>query len=358
MVRVLIVEDSYVSRELLKYIFSKDGGIEVIGMVSRGEEALKFLESMKPDKPDVITMDIEMPGLDGYTTTRRIMETRPIPIVIISVGFQYPSAEKTFKAMQAGAVAAVGKPPAPTHPDFATKSLEITGLIKAMAKVPVVRRYTNIPRPSVTPTPETAVIKKNQNYKMVVIGASTGGPPVLQTILSRLPKPFPLPIVIVQHIASGFASSLAEWLSNTCRMNVTLAEENTIPLPGIAYIAPHGGHTIISNSGAFALEKPTEKEILVPAVNPLFKSASTIFGASCIGILLTGMGKDGAEGLLDLKNAGALTIIQDKVTSIVYGMPREAEKLGAAQLILPPEEIASALEKIGKKLDQEANNGK
>jgi len=147
MVRVLIVEDSYVSRELLKYIFTKDGGIEVIGMVGRGEDALAFLESMKPDKPDVITMDIEMPGLDGYTTTRRIMETRPVPIVIISVGFQYPSAEKTFKAMQAGAVAAVGKPPAPTHPEFPAKTREIVGLVKAMAKVPVVpatRIYRNL----------------------------------------------------------------------------------------------------------------------------------------------------------------------------------------------------------------------
>lgn len=349
MVRVLIVEDSYVSRELLKYIFTKGGGIEVIGMVGRGEDALQFLETMKPDKPDVITMDIEMPGLDGYTTTRRIMETRPVPIVIISVGFQYPSAEKTFKAMQAGAVAAVGKPPAPTHPDFSVKTRELIGLVKAMAKVPVVRRYANIPKTSAAPAIDIADIKTDKNYKMIVIGASTGGPPVLQTILSRLPKPFPLPIVIVQHIASGFTSSLAEWLSNTCGMNVVLAKDNTIATPGVAYIAPHGSHTTISASGAFKLQKAAENEILVPAVNPLFKSAAAVMGSSCIGILLTGMGKDGAEGLLDLKNSGALTIIQDKITSIVYGMPREAEKLGAAQLILPPEEIASALEEISIK---------
>jgi len=349
MVRVLIVEDSYVSRELLKYIFIKDGGIEVIGMVGRGEDAIALLESMKPDKPDVITMDIEMPGLDGYTTTRRIMETRPVPIVIISVGFQYPSAEKTFKAMQAGAVAAVGKPPAPTHPEFPAKTRELIGLVKAMAKVPVVRRYANIPKPQTALTLDTAAIKADKNYKLVVIGASTGGPPVLQTILSRLPKPFPLPIVIVQHIASGFASSLAEWLNNTCGLKVVLAEDNTIATPGVAYIAPHGSHTTISAGGVFNLQKPAENEILVPAVNPLFKSAAAALGSSCIGILLTGMGKDGAEGLLDLKNAGALTIIQDKITSIVYGMPREAEKLGAAQLILPPEEIASVLEEIGKK---------
>lgn len=349
MVRVLIVEDSYVSRELLKYIFTKDGGIEVIGMVGRGEDAIQFLESMKPDKPDVITMDIEMPGLDGFTTTRRIMETRPVPIVIISVGFQYPSAEKTFKAMQAGAVAAVGKPPAPTHPDFAAKIREITSLIKSMAKVPVVRRYAKIPQPATAPAIDKTVIQKSEDYQIVVIGASTGGPPVLQTILSRLPKPFPIPIVIVQHIASGFAPSLAEWLSNTCGMKVILAEDTAQAQPGVAYIAPHQTHTTIASGGIFKLIPPQENEILVPAVNPLFQTAAQTLGSACIGVLLTGMGRDGAEGLLALKNAGALTIIQDKATSIVYGMPKEAEKLGAAQLILPPEEIAAVLEEIGKK---------
>lgn len=350
MVRVLIVEDSYVARELLKHVFSLDKGIVVIGEAARGEEAIALLEKLKPDKPDVITMDIEMPGLDGYATTRKIMETSPIPIVIISVGYQYPSAEKAFRAMQAGAVAAIGKPPGPGHPDFSSKSKELISLVKSMAKVPVVRRYPHTAE-TVKEMPAQLQVE-HRPYEIVVIGASTGGPPVIQSILSHLPGTFPLPIVIVQHIATGFAQSMAEWLSKTSDLEVSLASEGQIFLPGHVYLAPNNVHVTVGKDKRLHLVLPAEGEILVPSVGMLFDSVAENIGEPAIGILLTGMGKDGAEGLLKMKAKGALTLAQDRQSSIVYGMPGEAEKLGAACCHLSPEEIVTALLKTTSKQSQ------
>jgi two-component system chemotaxis response regulator CheB len=342
MIKIFIVEDSLVSREFLKHILAADKELKVIGEASRGEEAISKIEALKPEKPDAITMDIEMPGLDGYETTKKIMETNPAPIIIISTGYQYPSAEKTFRAMQAGAVAAIGKPPGSTHPDFRRSCRELINLIKSMSKVPVVRRLATAKIVNTNKEPSAATIT-NTHRDLVAIGASTGGPPALNTILSRLPASFPLPIVIVQHIASGFVTAMAEWLDNSTDLSVSVAREGEALNPGHAYVAPDDMHTIITEQRRIHLVEGSDKEILVPSVNMIFNSVAEIYTEHAIGVLLTGMGKDGAQALLAMRNKGALTIAQDRDSSIVYGMPGEAEKLKAAIYHLPPEEIATML---------------
>lgn len=361
MIKVLIVDDSIVSRQLLKYIFYLSGDIDVVAEAKDGAEAIRIIDDRKAPRPDIITMDIEMPGIDGYETTKHILERHPVPIVIISNAMQYYSAEKAFRAMQAGAIAAVGKPPGLGSPDFYQKARELIDLIKRISSIKVK------PRPSTAELEghqkdsvhESQVVKQKplsrdqlqtwaqQNSPgIVAIGASTGGPPAIQAILARLPADFPLPIVIVQHIASGLAKNFAEWLDKTCPLHCKLSEESERMRPNTVYIAPNDIHLKVAYPDTLQFQMPDANELIVPAAEVLFHSVAEVYGARAIGILLTGMGRDGSRGLLELKKAGALTIAQDRESSVVYGMPGEAEKLGAACCYLPPESIAKILLEI------------
>ncbi len=366
MIKVLIVDDSIVSRQLLKYIFYLSGDIEVVAEAKDGEEALEIIEGTKTPRPDIVTMDVEMPGLDGYETTKRILERLPLPIVIISNAMQYYSAEKAFRAMQAGAVAAVGKPPGLGSPDFYEKAKELIDLVKKISGIKV-RARPSIARhkgpldeaaresPSATgqpPAPPLAAPSAQSQWKtwilhhqpdIVAIGASTGGPPAIQEILAALPSDFPLPIVVVQHIASGLAKNFAEWLDKTCPLHCKLAEDGDPLQPGIVYVAPDDRHVKVLQPGIVQLQRPGGGELIVPAAEVLFHSVAQGYGAGAVGILLSGMGRDGAKGLLELKKAGALTIAQDRESSVVYGMPGEAEKLAAACCHVPPASIADIL---------------
>jgi two-component system chemotaxis response regulator CheB len=366
MIKVLVVDDSIVSRQLLKYIFSLSGDIEVIAEAKDGEEALNIIDDPKAPKPDIITMDIEMPGLNGYESTKRILARMPIPIIIISNAMQYYSAEKAFRAMQAGAVAAVGKPPGLGASDFYEKAKELTELIKKVSSISLKHRSSNaadeaIPqrssdsavytsrRPTLYPPerhPTEEELKKWIQHKrpsIVAIGASTGGPPAIQQILSPLPADFPIPIVIVQHIASGLAKNFAEWLDKTCPLRCKLAEDGEHLEQGKAYVAPTGVHVKVAYPDILQFQSSGAGELIVPSVEVLFHSVAKVYGPYAVGILLSGMGRDGSEGLLELKRAGALTIAQDRESSVVYGMPGEAENLGAAWCHLPPPSIAEIL---------------
>jgi two-component system chemotaxis response regulator CheB len=366
MIRVLIVDDSIVSRQLLKYIFYLSGDIEVVAEAKDGEEALDIIDDKKAPRPDIVTMDVEMPGLDGYETTRRILERLPLPIVIISNAMQYYSAEKAFRAMQAGAVAAVGKPPGLGSPDFYEKAKELIDLVKKTSGIKVRTRpsiarhmdaldeatHESPPTTGQSMAPPQALSPTQGQWKtwilhnqpdIVAIGASTGGPPAIQEILAALPSDFPLPIVVVQHIASGLAKNFAEWLDKTCPLHCKLAEDGEQLQPGIVYVAPDDRHAKVLQPGIVQLQRPGGGELIVPAAEVLFHSVAQSYGAGAVGILLSGMGRDGAKGLLELKKAGALTIAQDRESSVVYGMPGEAEKLGAACCHAPPSAIADIL---------------
>ena len=341
MVDVLIVDDSPVIREFLIHILGADPEIRIVGVAHNGEEAVAAVQD---NKPQVVTMDIHMPKLNGFDATRRIMETNPVPIVIVSGSSTAEEIATTFHALESGALAVVRRPAGIAHPDHETTARELIQTVKLMSEVKVVRRWRLGPK---SPTPvEPRPLKPPKGgaeIKIVAIGASTGGPVALQTILSHLPPSFPAPIVIVQHMAEGFTNGFAEWLGQTSGLPVRVAAHGETLLPGYVYIAPDGYHTSITNNLRIALRKDEPENGLRPSVAALFRSLAESFGSNAVGIVLTGMGTDGAAELKLMKDAGAVTIAQDKQTSIVHGMPGEAIRLGAATHVLAPERIAPAL---------------
>jgi two-component system chemotaxis response regulator CheB len=344
MVRVLVVEDSPVVREFLLHVLGSDPEIEVVGTAETGEEALEAVERMRPD---IITMDVHMPRMDGFETTRRIMETRPTPIVIVSGTLDVAETTSVFRAIEAGALAVMPRPSGIDHPEHQRSAADFAQTIKLMAEVKVVRRWRH-PRPEQTPPmaspcaevqPGTAPTET----RLIAIGASTGGPPVLRVILSGLPKDFAPPVLIVQHIATGFTQGFAEWLAQSSSLPVQLSVHGQQVVPGRVYVAPDGFHMTAAGDGRVWLNTDEPENGLRPSVSCLFRSVAKAYGQSAIGVLLTGMGKDGAWELKLMKDQGAVTIAQDNETSVVHGMPGEAIRLGGATYVLPPEKISRVL---------------
>lgn len=335
-IRVLIVDDSNVSRDLLEFIINSDPDLKVAGFANNGADAIEWLEN---NAADVITMDIFMPGLDGLQITRRIMETKPIPIVLISSGYTQNDEKAAFKAMEAGALAVLEKPSFPNGKVANDQTREIAVTIKTIAGVKLVRRRSPIIK-------QTLLLKESptleSDVQVVAIGASLGGPVALSTILSALPSSFPVPIFIVQHIAAGFAEGFAKWLQGFTNLPVLLPGDGDIARPGFCYIAPSKCHMTVGSGNTIHLDQsaPLSPQ---PAVSRLLASVASVYGAKAIGVILTGMGRDGVEQLLQMRQAGACTIAQDSESCIMFGMPKEAIAIGAAQHILPLDRIASTL---------------
>lgn len=343
-IRVLVVEDSPVARELLVYILGSDPEIQVIGTANDGEEAV---EAVMRKKPDVITMDIHMPIMNGLVATRRIMETHPVPIVIVSGSRNVKEVETTFQAMEAGALAVVEKPKGIGHPDYEATAKELIQTVKLMSEVKVVRRWPRYRSDAEAPVfsrPEGADIKRiREEIGIIAIGASTGGPVVIQTILSSLPKDFPVPLLIVQHMTAGFVKGMAAWIGQSSGFPMHVASNGEYILPGHAYIAPDGFHMGIENGNRIALGTDGPESGLRPSVSYLFRSVANVYGRHAVGVLLTGMGKDGAEELKMMKDKGAITIVQDENSSVIFGMPKAAIELDAATYVLSSDRIAAAL---------------
>jgi two-component system chemotaxis response regulator CheB len=344
MIRVLVVEDSPAVRELLVCILSSDADIEIVGTARTGEEAL---EEVERTRPDVITMDIHMPRMNGFDATRRIMETHPTPIVIVTGTTDTNDASKAFRAIESGALAILQKPWGPGHPQHQQSSADLLLTVKLMSEVKVVKRWSRM-RPVET-LPAALIASEFQcrlsetQIGLVAIGASTGGPPALQTILAGLPEDFAVPILIVQHIAAGFTVGLVEWLAQSSKLPVHLPTHGQLALPGHAYVAPDGLQMAMNEKGRIHLAADEPENGLRPSVSYLFRSVAKAYGRSAVGVLLTGMGKDGAWELKAMKEQGAITIAQDQGSSVVHGMPGEAIRLGGASYVLSPERIQMTL---------------
>ncbi len=345
-VRVLIVEDSLVERTLMVSLLSADPEIEVVGAVPSGAAALSFL---KQQRPGVITMDITMPDLNGYETTRRIMETTPVPIIIVGERWSVEEGDAS-PVFDTGAVAELQKPSGVGSLDYEEEAKRFVQTVKAMAEVKVVRRWARHRhrRNEGDSKPEALALdvappQERKDLHVVAVGSSTGGPAVLQTVLAHLRKDFALPVVIAQHIAPGFLDGLTKWLGQTTGHKVQIATQRERLAPGHIYLAPDGLQMGVEPPGVIVLRKDALEHGMRPAVSYLFRSVMSAFGKNAVGVLLTGMGRDGAEELKQMRETGSLTIAQDQATSIVFGMPGEAVKLGAAMYVLPPEKIAALL---------------
>lgn len=341
MIKVLVVEDSPVVREYLVHVLGMDPGIRVIGTAHDGEQAL---EAVARKRPDVITMDIHMPRLDGLEATRLIMETHPTPIVIVSGSTDPREVATTFRAMEVGAVAVLRRPAGIGHPDHEATARELVQTVKLMSEVKVIKRWPKLWRHAEVPRPVNANrAQVEAQVKVIAIGASTGGPPVLQTILAALPQDFPVPVLIVQHMAAGFTQGFVQWLAQTSSLPMHLAAHDEPIRPGHVYVAPDEFQMRVEQGGKIVLTKDGPENGLRPSVSYLLRSVAEVYGRDAVAGLLTGMGHDGAEELKLLKEKGAVTFVQDKDSSIVHGMPGAAIKLDAATLVLPPEKIAATL---------------
>jgi two-component system, chemotaxis family, protein-glutamate methylesterase/glutaminase len=347
MIKVLIVDDSKLIRELLIHILSSDKDIEIVGSAGSGYEALELVNLKKPD---VITMDIHMPGMDGYEASRVIMETIPTPIVIVSGIESVKESGDMNRFLEAGALAVVLRPGPLELAQFPDFCKELIQNVKLMAEIKVVKRYPknrkNISRPQ-----RLVQILENdlKRIRIIAIGASTGGPLALQLILSRLDKDLPVPVLIVQHIAPGFLKVFQKMLESTSAIKLKIAEDDEKIDAGIGYIAPDNFHLGVTRDCRIHLSDKPPEHGSKPSVSYLFRSVAQSFGANSLGVLLTGMGQDGAEELKDMKDKGALTVVQNEGTSVVFGMPGEALKLGASNNALSPERIAEIISKSGSK---------
>ena len=345
MIRVLVVDDSAVVQQHLTNILQSDPDIRVIATASNGQQAIDLVARKKPD---VITMDIIMPRMDGYEAILRIMETHPTPVVVVSQSYDPHEAKETFRATEAGAVAILVKPVGKDHPQYEEMAKELLDTVKLMSEVKVLTRRPSLRRKKAI-CGALRDVTKRPSIEVVAIGTSTGGPQVLKTILSQLPKEFRVPILIVQHIAPGFTRGLVDWLNTSSTVPIVLAAHRERLVAGYAYVAPQELQMGVNNHGHIVLSEAPKEHGHRPSVSYLFRSVADTFGQGAVGMLLTGMGKDGAGELKLMKEKGAVTIAQNRETCVVDGMPGEAIGLGAADHELSPDEIASFLSKLVSK---------
>jgi two-component system chemotaxis response regulator CheB len=345
MIKALIVEDSKVVQDFLAYLLSEDPEIRVIGTAHNGNEAIEFIQR---HKPDVVTMDIFMPHMDGITTIRKIMESHPLPIVVVSQFWRPDEREMIDRSIEAGAMAGVQLPHGIGHPNFHASSRELIQTVKLMAEMKVVKRRRTDNAIQLKERLETG--KSTQfDINLVAIGASTGGPLALQTIFSMLSKDFQTPIVAVQHIAEGFTEELVRLLGQVSSLDVQIAKNQERILQGRAYLAPYGFQMKVDRSRVLLSMSDEPEHAQKPSVSYLFRSVAESFGPQAVGVLLSGMGSDGAAELKLMRDKGAITIAQDKASSVVYGMPYEAVKLKGATYVASPNKIVTLLENITKK---------
>jgi two-component system chemotaxis response regulator CheB len=340
LIRVLVAEDSLTDRELLVGILASDPEFQVVGQAATGLQAVELARELRPD---LITMDVYMPLLDGLEATKEIMVHAPTPILVVSSAVRERGVELSLHALRAGALMAVEKPEPPESPRFGERRAQFLATAKAMAQVKVVRRWA--PRRSPAPQPPTRppTQRRKPAVRLVALAASTGGPAALQRVLSDLPRDFPVPLLVVQHIASGFVAGLAEWLRSLCDLRVKIAEHQETLAARTVYLAPDSRHLGVGPDRRALLTDAAPIDGFRPSATYLFETAARAYGSALTAVVLTGMGSDGVEGLRAVKAAGGCVIAQDETTSVVYGMPGEAVAAGLVDLELPIIEVGPHL---------------
>ncbi len=334
-VRVMIVEDSLVVRELLRYIVSRDPRLELVAAVASGEEALASIASARPD---VISMDIRLPGIDGLEATRRIMATQPTPIVVISASMDGGAMGNSMDALRAGALSVVEKPVGLGDAAYAQVAHEIRTQLAIMSEVAVVRR--RMPAAPVTPVQPA----RQRPPSVLLVAASTGGPPALARLFGALPADLPIPVLLVQHMGASFMAGFASWLDSVVPQQVEIARHGELPRAGMIHVAPGDAHLMLARGGAMRVATDGPVGGQRPSATRLIESAATAIDGAALAVVLTGMGEDGASGVRALLAAGGQAVAEDASTSVVYGMPAAAYRAGA--LSLPLDLIAPHVRRI------------
>lgn len=380
-IKVVIVDDSALMRRVVTELLVQDPAIQVIGTASNGREAITLVEA---SRPDLVIMDVRMPVMDGLEATEHLMAYCPTPILVLTASLARYDIDITFKMLGAGALEVIEKPSAVDARTLERAGHDLRRRVKVLARVKVVthlrgrrKQMEGLPEPSPRPQfqpPAQAAALPDQppplvpplpanerlgqkrsparqgplvppdltNFPIIVIGASTGGPRVVYQILGALPPDLPAAVLVVQHIAAGFSGGMVEWLSTASTMPVKLAEEGAVVRAGEVLVAPDQRDLLIERHGTTRF---STSPLLIqrPAIDVTMQAAAEVFGQRVIGVLLTGMGRDGAYGMLTIKRAGGYTIAQDEATCTIFGMPRAAIELEAANEVLPHHRIAARL---------------
>ncbi|MCK5533775.1 chemotaxis-specific protein-glutamate methyltransferase CheB [bacterium] len=340
-IRVVITDDSLIARELIRKILETDDQIEIVGVAKNGKEAVEMVSALKPD---IITLDLRMPVMDGFKAIEQIMAFNPTPILVITATSFKKKQEIVFEALALGALDIVVKPSPEMWVDFSRAGGELIKKLKILSGIPVVTHLQGKKK-----SLKKITLPGNlKGFKVIAIGASTGGPQALLRILSRFPSDFPAGIVVVQHIAAGFTERLVEWLNKSCKISVQVAKDGQKVIPGQALIAANGNHSIIDENGLVKLSKSSPVNGHRPSIDILFSSVASVYKSDTIGIILTGMGKDGVEGMKRIKRSGGKTIAQDKESCVVFGMPKVAIDNMKIDKIVTLDRIASEIINILK----------
>ncbi|GBC60121.1 chemotaxis response regulator protein-glutamate methylesterase [Desulfonema ishimotonii] len=331
-IKVLVVDDSMMARELIADLLADDREVRVIGQAGNGRDALAFIARQRPD---IVIMDIEMPVMNGIEAIERIMKENALPILVVTAR---DDAETAFTAISGGALEVLPKPDIDM-----TRAAEFVRKVKLLSRIRVIRHIrggTGVPR---CPLPA------QNRAEVIAIAASTGGPGALCTILSRLPADFPVPIVVSQHISDNFEQGMARWLNDACRLRVKAARASEQLCCGTVYISPSETHMAISHARKIIFHPRQPGDIYFPSCDILLSSVADICGSGSVGIILTGMGNDGVRGICRVREQGGLTIAQDEASSVVFGMPRAAVETGCVSRILPLGDIGPQLTALVRK---------
>jgi two-component system chemotaxis response regulator CheB len=348
-VSVLVVDDSPICRQLIIDALGRDPELEVVGTAETGQEAVDKTALLKPS---VITMDVDMPVMDGLTATERIMGEQPTPILVLTADPRNQAPELTHRALEVGALALQVKPALDAGPEAWNLAREV----KLLSSVKVIRHLRAGKKGATLPTKPAPIISTPADVQafssspvgLIAVASSTGGPQVVHKLLSELPGDFPAPIAIVQHINAAFAESLAGWLAASSKLKIKVAKDGDALVPGGVLIAPPAHHLVIPQRGRVALRGGEPKDGHIPSGTLLLESAAKTYGRRTVGVVLTGMGNDGAEGMAAIKAAGGKTIVQSQESCVVFGMPGASIAKGAADHIVHGDDLSQTFIKLAK----------
>ncbi len=343
-IKLLLVDDSPLAIHSLKKIFSQTEDITVVGTATNGKEALDLIPSLKPD---VICTDYYMPVMNGLELTKEIMKRQPMPILILSA-FASKDEDLIFNVVNAGAIEVYPKSNQADVEKNKVYSRNLINKIKILAGVVAIKKRKVEPALNKKPL-QTVPVERRNGIRVLAVGSSTGGPNVLETIFSKLPEKYPIPIVCAQHIGAEFLENFVKWLDTQCELNVCIAEDRGTPVPGNIYFPKKKHQLEIDSKGRFSHHPEQKEHLNCPSVNTLFLSMAKHYGESCMGVILTGIGSDGAQGMAEIAKEGGGTIAQKEGTCTVFGMPKEAMALTKIQFILSPEQIQEKLLSLGNK---------